>query len=326
MTNLPAALTPTNGVRSLHAMEGIWRWVGAAAAACLLITGCGAGTEADRSTDSAEADHGAAAPQATAEHGQEGAAEDSGSGSQAESAADTEPAVITNASAAVEVDDPEAAVQEVLDHTSSYDGHVEHRRQSTDEAGNPQRAALTLRLPADHLPKLLEDLTEVGDVSEISESARDVSGTVRDLDARIEALQVSVDRLVEILSEVESAEELLQVETTLSERQADLEALEARRNDLSDQIAMSTLEVQLSTEPITEVEADGFLGGLRSGFDSVVSVANVLMVAAGAALPWLAVAAVPGVVAVLLIRRRRQAIRRGAADAAQPPDSAGSPG
>ena len=230
VTNMLLTLTPCGGVRSVHAMEGTWRWVVAAAAVFLLIIGCGAGTDAERGAEeAAEADHGAAAPDAP-------------------------------------------TVEELLDRTSSYGGHVEQRRQSTDEAGNPQHAALTLRVPADHLSSLL------------------------------------------------------QVETTLSERQADLEALQVRRNDLSDQVAMSTLELQLSTEPITEVQADGFLGGLQSGWNVLVSAANALLVAAGAMLPWLVVLAVPGAVVILLLRRRRaQVSRQQAETTAEASEQAGHP-
>ena len=308
-------------------MEGTWRWVVAAAAVFLLIIGCGAGTDAERGADeAAEADHGAAASDASAGDGQHDAADQAGNDPEGEASAETDRDVITTAYAAVEVDEPEAAVEELLDRTSSYGGHVEQRRQSTDEAGNPQHAALTLRVPADNLSSLLQDLPEIGEVSEISESARDVTGTVRDLEARIDALQTSVDRLLEILSDSETAEELLQVETTLSERQADLEALQVRRNDLSDQVAMSTLELQLSTEPITEVQADGFLGGLQSGWNVLVSAANALLVAAGAMLPWLVVLAVPGAVVILLLRRRRaQVSRQQAETTAEASEQAGHP-
>lgn len=296
-------------------MDRILRSLLAAAVVCMLVLACGTGTDDDRAgSDAAEADHGAAEPQAPAQEGQQEPADQTGSDVAGEDSAQTERDVITTADASVEVDDPEEAVEDLLSRTAAYGGHVEDRRQSTDANGNPQHASLTLRVPAENLPDLLEELSEIGEVSEVSETSRDVTGTVRDLDARIEALQTSVDRLLEILSDSENAEELLQVETTLSERQADLEALQAQRNDLSDQVAMSTLQLQLSTDVNTEVEPDGFLGGLQSGWNSLVSAANVLLVAAGGLLPWLLVLAVPGAAVILLLRRRAR--RRGRKTAA----------
>lgn len=212
--------------------------------------------------------------------------------------------VVTTASAVVEVDNTREASQSVLDQVVGVGGHVEAREENTDDDGRPTHARLTVRVPAEDLNDVIESLESVGDVTELSESARDVTGTVRDLDARIEALQTSADRLIEIMGEADTAEELLQVETTLSERQADLESLQAERNALGDQVSMSTLHVTLSTEPVSEVEADGFMGGLQTGWNGLVGFINAVLVITGAALPWFAVFAVPAGIAIVLIRKR----------------------
>ena len=116
----------------------------------------------------------------------------------------------------------------------------------------------------------------------------------------------SVDRLLEIMEEADSAEDLLAVETTLSERQADLEALTAQREALSDQVALSTLHLQLVGEAPREVEADGFLGGLQTGWNGLVSTLNALLVTAGALLPWLLVLLPPAALLLWALRRRRR--------------------
>jgi hypothetical protein len=53
-------------------------------------------------------------------------------------------------------------------------------------------------------------------------------------------------------------------------------------------------------------EAPGFLGGLRAGWDALLSFLNVLVTALGAMLPWLAVLAPPVILAWVLVRRRRR--------------------
>ncbi|WP_300344122.1 DUF4349 domain-containing protein [Nesterenkonia sp.] len=297
-------------------MSAFLRLLAAAAAVCLLLAGCGSGADESRS-DSAAGDM--AAPEVADEAAAEQESADlAGEG---EPAADRQ--VITNAYAEVEVREASEAAEEVLSWTDQASGYVESRRERTDDDGRTTHASLTLRVPADSLAGLLEDLDELGEVTELSETARDVTSAVRDLDARIEALETSVDRLLEIMEESGSAEELLQVETTLSERQADLEALVAERDSLTDRVDMSTLELELVTADYTAVQAGGFLGGLQQGWNALISTANVLLVALGAALPWLAVLAVPAVVVLLLIRRR---LRRRTAERPAPPeqDTAGS--
>lgn len=298
------------------------RWIAALILALLALTSCtsadenrGAQQEVDVGYDSADeaAAEAEDSAQAQAEGPESDLAGDSGDS--------VERQVITTAYAAIEVGETSEAVADLLGRTTGFGGYVEDRSERTDTDGNPTRASLTLRLPAENLPEMLESLEDLGDVSELSESAQDVTGAVRDLDARIDALETSVDRLIEIMAEAETAEELLQVETTLSQRQADLESLQAERNALGDQVAMSTLQVELSTEPITEVETGGFLGGLQSGWNALVSVTNALLVGFGALVPWLPVIAVPVLVIWLLVRwGRRRTQRRGqkAADQQEP--------
>lgn len=298
------------------------RWFTALMFALVVLTACGSGedtADSDGSSQQTEAEYGSAdGDAAEAADDQRAQDDDAGSDLAGEGAEDSERQVITTAYAAVEVDDTSEAVAELLSRTTGYGGYVEDRSERTDTDGNPTRASLTLRLPAENLSELLEQLEVLGDVSELSESAQDVTGTVRDLDARIDALETSVDRLIEIMAEADTAEDLLQVETTLSQRQADLEALQAERSALGDQVAMSTLQVELSTEPITEVEADGFLGGLQSGWNGLVTTANALLVVAGTALPWLVIALIPGLGLYLVLRRRGIRRRRTKMAADQP--------
>ncbi|NDK32878.1 DUF4349 domain-containing protein [Nesterenkonia haasae] len=298
-------------------------WAPALVLALFTLSSCGSAENG--ATESAQIEDGAAAEVIEADD----AAEDAqGETSQEDSRApdggesDTDRQVVTTAAAVVEVDDTREASQSVLDQVAGVGGHVEAREESTDDDGRPTYAHLTVRVPAEELNEVIDNLANFGDVTELSESARDVTGTVRGLDARIQALETSVERLLEIMSEADTAEELLQVETTLSERQAELESLQAQRNALGDQVALSTLHVTLSTEPVTEVQADGFVGGLQTGWNALVEFVNAVLVVTGAALPWLAVLAVPGGIATVLIRRRVSHRRRAAQS---PPEPAEDP-
>src|SRR5699024_10432345 len=124
------------------------------------------------------------------------------------------------------------------------------------------RAWLTVRIPADELSQSITRIEELGEATEISLSSDDVTLRGRDLDARISALEASTERLIGLMAEAETSEALIAAEDALSERQAELEALRSERSYLSDQVAMSTLSISVSTERVVELEADGFVGGL----------------------------------------------------------------
>lgn len=257
-----------------------------------LLAGCSSGSDAgvgDAAADRAGSGGGAAEAELGTEVGD----------------ADDRQVVVT-ASAAVVAEDVAAAADGVAALAEAAGGRVESREEAAagaDPELEPGWADLVLRVPAEELQTLLGDLDDVGDVRQVSQTQTDVTDVARDLDARIEALETSTDRLLAIMADADDAGDLLATEDSLSERQADLEALRAERDALAGRVAMSTLQVSLSaTEPTPLVARGGFLGGLESGWSALVATAGVVLVAVGAVLPWSVVVAVL-LGAVLLVRR-----------------------
>lgn len=95
--------------------------------------------------------------------------------------------------------------------------------------------------------------------------------------------------------------DLLAAESSLTQRQAELDSLRAQRATLGDQISYATINVNISAEPtVTRV---GFLGALDRGWHSVLSAGYGIMLTAGFLLPWLPVLAVLVLAVVLVLRR-----------------------
>lgn len=272
------------------------------------------------------------APDASTESS-ESSARDS---SLAEGTADRD--IITTASAAVTVDDVEAAARTISDAAIARGGYVESMNLSADGAPSsavdpssgvvydtmpypypqpPGNTWITVRVPSDQLTGLVDELAEVGDVTASSVNRQDVTEQTVDLAARIEAAQASVDRLTSLMAQAESVADLIAAESALSERQALLESYQQQLEMLETQVAMSTLTVTLAPE-IETVTADpaGFGDGLVAGWNGLVATLNGIVVALGFLLPWLAVAAVAALIVwgiVRIVRRRRQRRRDAAA-------------
>ena len=138
-------------------------------------------------------------------------------------------------------------------------------------------------------------------------SRDDVTSTAVDLRARIVSARASVERLTALMGQSGSVADLIAAESALSERQAQLESYEQQLETLDEQVALSTLSVQL-TEQTTAAEADpaGFGDGLLAGRNGLIASMNGLVVALGFLLPWLGIAALV-LLAVWFIRRRRRA-------------------
>ena len=186
------------------------------------------------------------------------------------------------------------------------------------------RADLVYRVPPDSVDQVLAELSALGTVESRSQSSRDVTEQVVDVDARIASLRASALRLRELLDRAESVADVAAIEAELSRREAELQSLQAQQRSLADQVAAATVSVYLFDAPAAgEVEPGGFLGGLRSGWDAFVTGLGWLVTGLGAALPFLLALGAGLAGAFALVRRRGRRSRPG--DPARPPDSAASP-
>ena len=216
--------------------------------------------------------------------------------------------IITTAQATVQVDDPAGSADRLAEQVTGLGGRVDDRHTwaGSEDEERPPRASITLRVPSDDLTTVIEDLAEIGDVLEVAQSSEDVTQEVVDIDARIDALRTSTDRLREIMAEASDSADLLEAETALSERQAELESYLSQREALADQVAMSTLTVELQPTAAAEVETSGFVGGLSSGWNALLAFLSTVLVIAGTLVPWVAVIGLPVAAVLLVLRRRRR--------------------
>ncbi|MFV0425947.1 MAG: DUF4349 domain-containing protein [Beutenbergiaceae bacterium] len=221
--------------------------------------------------------------------------------------------VITTAHASIEVEDPGDAADRIAALVTEHGGRVEGREEYAGRDEEPQWASLQLRVPAAEMAAVLDNLDELGTVTQINQNEQDVTGVVQDLDARISALETSTDRLTQIMADATDTADLLATESALSQRQADLEALQAQRDYLNDQVAMSTLSVSLQTEYVPQSRG-GFLGGLQQGWETLIAFGAGLATMLGVVIPWLLALAIPVAILIWLVRRRRR-IKRASATA-----------
>ena len=220
--------------------------------------------------------------------------------------------VVQTASVSVAVEDPSDGAQRVSELVEAAGGRVEERTEQAasqdEEEGSGATADLVVRVPADALTGVLTDLEELGDVESVQVSRSDVTATVVDLDARISALQTSATRLQGLMDGAATTEALLAAEKALSERQSQLESLQAQRASLADQVELSTLTVRLRPFGVAPVGGpDGFLEGLGTGWRALLTTLGAAFVVLGVVLPWMVVAALitAGVLALLKLVRRR---------------------
>jgi len=222
--------------------------------------------------------------------------------------------IITNAQATVRVDDVETAVDAISALAEEKGGFVESTDISADplstDTSMPEQPRtgygwISIRVPSADLSAVIDALGDTGTVVQSSISQQDVTSTAIDLRARVDATQASVVRLTELMSQSGSVSELIEAEVALTDRQAQLESYTQQLAALENQVAMSSLQVELTKETSASApEPDGFADGLLAGWNGLIVSLNALVIAFGFMLPWLAIVGAVFLV-IWLIRRRR---------------------
>lgn len=252
----------------------------------------------------------------SADQGAPGAATDSAESAPAVGdVAVTDREIIATANATVEVKDIADAADTIGALAESRGGYVESTEigksvavdgTSEPAPSDPGYGWISIRVPSADLAAVIDELATSGEVLSSSISKQDVTSTAIDLRARVDATRASVQRLTELMSQTGTVAELIEAEVALTDRQGQLESYEQQLASLEDQVAMSSLTVQLTrTTPPTAADPAGFSDGLLAGWNGLVVSVNALVIAVGFILPWIAVAGVV-VLVIWLIRRARR--------------------
>ena len=174
-----------------------------------------------------------------------------------------------------------------------------------------------LRVPESSLDQALAQITGsagVGKELSRSASAQDVTGDLADLQSRVATQRASVERIRALLGKAGSLRDVGLLESEVTKREADLEALEARQAALADRADLATLTVDLRTAaaviPAPETKRNAFLEGLDSGWQALVASMTVVLTVLGALLPLAIVLVLVGGPALWVLRRRRRPTRR----------------
>jgi hypothetical protein len=188
-------------------------------------------------------------------------------------------------------------------------GRIADEDTTTEQGGPVSHAHLVLRVPSDRFDPAMTSLAGLATLRSSSRQAQDVTTQVIDVDARIAAQRAGVRRLRQLVSRTANLPALLAVERELTARQGQLESLQQQRAYLSDRTSLATITVDITRQttpsPATR-STGGFVGGLRHGWDALVTVVVGALVGLGAVLPFALAGAIVGVPIWLLLRRFRR--------------------
>ena len=206
--------------------------------------------------------------------------------------------VIRTAELGIETDDVPGTAARARGLAEAAGGHL------AQEDGYRRGAHLVLKVPAQQLDRVLDQLAGLGEVSSRSQRVEDVTDQLVDARSRIDSQRASVDRLRALMGQARNVSEIVQIESELTSRESELDALLRRQAALSGQVELATVQVDVSGR--SPAEESGFLAGLSGGWKALREVGAFVLTALGAVLPFAAALAIPATAGGLLLKRRRQ--------------------
>ncbi len=192
-------------------------------------------------------------------------------------------------------------------------GYIESMEANTRYSSSSRYANLTIRVPADKLDEFAGYVGEVSNIVYRSESSQDITTTYVDTQSRRDALKTEHDRLLELLEQANSLDEILRIENRLTEVRYQLQSIESQLRSYDNLVDYATITLNISeVEVYTKVEekgfweelGDGFLQSLKGAWEVVTEGFTFVVLA----LPYLLLLSIIPVIVllVLFIRRKKR--------------------
>ena len=207
------------------------------------------------------------------------------------SAAELDRQQIKTAAIALRSSQIETVVTRVEGVAASQGGFVDSENTQTSPSGVATSSFLTIKVPVAAFDTSVQAVTHLGQLASEKVSTQDVTGRVADVNSRVTSAQDAIAQLRLLFSHATKLSDIITLESELTQRESDLEALQAQQRVLTAQTTLSTISVQITPpthaapSTVSHSSTSGFFGGLRQGWDALVTTFESVSHALGAALP-----------------------------------------
>lgn len=217
--------------------------------------------------------------------------------------------MIYRANLELETTEYEKAQSDIVTLTNQLGGYFEEQSSNNYSSGY-RSASYTVRVPAAQFDAFLHQIGELCRVRYQTQSAENVSERYYDMESRLETAKIKLDRLQELLSRAEAMEDIITLESAISETEYQIESLSGELRHYDALIDYSTIYVTLQevykvseedNAPLTfgQRVANAFRRGMRDFGDFMEDLAEAL------AYSWLTILVIAVIiVAVVKLARR----------------------
>lgn len=171
--------------------------------------------------------------------------------------------LIRTKSVTVETKNLDKSLEKVNTAIDTFGAYVEYSTLDSpsyvSEYNDRRTYTMTIRVPEDKLDAFMNQLDSTGTVTNATESTEDVTLQYTDIEAHKKALKTEYDRVMELLEKAETMDQILALESKLSDLRYQLDSYESQLKVMDNQITYSTVSLTLR-EVEYEKDADKSYG------------------------------------------------------------------
>ena len=179
--------------------------------------------------------------------------------------ASTSPKIIYTANLTLESKDYDMARAALDAALNDAGGYLESCSEYSD-VGSSRSVNLTFRVPEENYQSFLDAVAQAGNVTYKSQQADDVTTQYMDVETRLANLEAQRTRLQELQAQADNLSDLLQIETSLTDVQSQIESWQSQLDWYSNQVQQCTVYVNLSEVQNYTPTDESFLGSVGAAF------------------------------------------------------------
>lgn len=278
------------------------------ASTVLLLTGCGSESSDSYATSYKEAGY-AAEEYDMVEEAAFAATGDTNQTSEVK-VQDTSRKLIKNVDLNVETNDLDAMMAGINERINAYGGYVEdsYVYNGSGSRYSNKNASIKARIPADKLDEFINNVAEVSNVISKNINVTDVTLEYVDTQARKDSLDTQQKRLLELMEQAETVEDIIYIEDRLTDIRYQLDSAERQIRTYDNQVNYSTVNINVDeVKEYTPVEEKSRWETMIEGFiDSIQGVCEGILdfiVGFIIALPYLVVWGLVIFIIVFIVRK-----------------------
>ena len=214
--------------------------------------------------------------------------------------------LIKNAHLNVETQEFDALLYNMEERIKFLGGYMESFNVSNNSYypygnNNNRYAYMSVRIPADRYELFMNDVSNMANVTSRNESINDVTMQYVDVESRKRILETEQERLLELMAQAETIEDLIILEQRLSEVRYQLESSESQLRTYDNLVDYSSIDISINevgelTPPdelsVWERMSSGFVRSLKNVGTGFVNFFVTLIVASPYLLTFLAFVAI----------------------------------